>query len=99
MCAVSRILEVLEDNGTYLNTQPKCEPRLGKRGLYRPTGGTEPSGREHALLWILNQSNGEHSLLDIAVRAGIPFTVIRSAADELIHAGLLSVADGRVLKP
>jgi aminopeptidase-like protein len=99
LCAVSRILEGLEDNGTYLNTQPKCEPRLGKRGLYRATGGTEPSGREHALLWILNQSNGQHSLLDIAERAGMPFTVIRSAADELVHAGLLVVANGRVLQP
>ncbi len=92
LCAASRIIEALETDGTYQNTQPKCEPQLGKRGLYRATGGLSPSGREHALLWVLNQSNGRRSLLDIAERAGLPFTVIRSAAEELLHAGLLRAA-------
>ncbi len=96
LCAAARIVQALEGNGTYLNTQPKCEPRLGKRGLYRPTGGTEPSGREHALLWVLNQSNGRRSLLEIAETAGLPFTVIRSAADELQTAGLLISTSERI---
>jgi aminopeptidase-like protein len=96
LCAVARIVEGLERNATYVNTLPKCEPQLGKRGLYRVTGGTHPSGREHALLWVLNQSNGRRSLLDIAERAGMPFTVIRSAADDLLHGGLLALPSGRI---
>jgi aminopeptidase-like protein len=96
LCAAARVCEALERNATYLNTLPKCEPQLGKRGLYRVTGGTHPSGREHALLWVLNQSNGRRSLLDIAERANMPFTVIRSAADDLLHSGLLSLPGERI---
>jgi aminopeptidase-like protein len=96
LCAAARVCEALERDATYLNTLPKCEPQLGKRGLYRVTGGTHPSGREHALLWVLNQSNGRHSLLDIAERANMPFTVIRSAADDLLHSGLLSLPGERI---
>jgi aminopeptidase-like protein len=92
LCAAARIFQALDADERYVNTQPKCEVQLGKRGLYRATGGVSPSGREHALLWILNQSDGRRSLLDIAERAGMPFTVIRSAADELLHAGLLRAA-------
>jgi aminopeptidase-like protein len=96
LCAAARVLEGLERNATYINTMPKCEPQLGKRGLYRVTGGTHPSGREHALFWVLNQSNGRRSLLDIAERANLPFTVIRSAADDLLHSGLLSLPGGQI---
>jgi aminopeptidase-like protein len=98
LCAAARIIEALERNATYINTLPKCEPQLGKRGLYRVTGGTHPSGREHALLWVLNQSNGQRSLLEIAERANMPFTVIRSAADDLLHSGLLSLP-GEQIEP
>ena len=42
-----------------------------------------------AMLWVLNQSDGGPSLLDIADRAGLPFSRIREAADRLAAAGLL----------
>ena len=42
-----------------------------------------------AYLWVLNFSDGRHSLLDIAERAAMPFSVIRDAADTLATAGLL----------
>ena len=88
--AAAHVLAALDGNGTYLNMSPKCEPQLGKRGLYRPTGGKGPGPQELALLWVLNQANGARSLLDIAERSGIPFPVIRSAADDLIRVGLLT---------
>lgn len=90
LCAAARTLAVLEADGAYTNLNPKCEPQLGKRGLYRPTGGAGPGAFEHALLWVLNQSNGRRSLLDIAERSGIAFDVIRSAADGLLGVGLLA---------
>ena len=56
----------------------------------RATGGANPGEFEHALLWVLNQSDGEHGLLDIAERAGMPFPAIEEAALALIEAGLLA---------
>jgi aminopeptidase-like protein len=45
-----------------------------------------------ALLWVLNLSDGTHSLLDIAERAGLPFAVIREAARRLEQQALLERA-------
>jgi aminopeptidase-like protein len=80
---------ILEHDGRYVNRSPKGEPRLGKRGLYGPVGGMSPAEREHAMLWVLNQSDGSKSLLDIARRAGLAFETIREASAALEQAGLL----------
>jgi aminopeptidase-like protein len=87
------IIEVLEHNRVFVNLNPKCEPQLGRRGLYGNTGGTSPKDFEMSLLWVLNMSDGRHSLLDIAERASIPFTTVRRAADALHSASLLRAAD------
>jgi hypothetical protein len=42
-----------------------------------------------ACLWVLNLSDGEHTLLDIAERSGLPFSVISDAAELLCQNGLL----------
>jgi aminopeptidase-like protein len=76
-----RIVEVVEQNETYVNRTPYGEPQLGRRGLYRPVGGESSS--EGALLWVLNQSDGSHNLLDIAQQSGLPLEELRSAADAL----------------
>ena len=86
------IVDVLESNGRFRNLSPKGEPQLGKRGLYRSVAGG--SNAEAALLWVLNQSDGDHSLLDISDRSGLPFGAIRDAADALRGHGLLEGADG-----
>jgi aminopeptidase-like protein len=84
------ILSVLENNGTCVNLNPKCEPQLGKRGLYRMVGGTADAGvSEMAMLWVLNQSDGKNSLLDIAERSGMSFEAIRKAAQALEEHQLL----------
>jgi len=84
------VIDVLEGNRRYLNLNPKCEPQLGPRGLYRTIGGDE-SGRERelALLWVLNLSDGSYDLMGIAERAEMSFAAIREAADALLAAGLL----------
>ncbi|MBE9068945.1 DUF4910 domain-containing protein [Leptolyngbya cf. ectocarpi LEGE 11479] len=86
------VIDILENNQTYLNTNPKCEPQLGKRGLYSMYGGkqTAPSDRM-AMLWTLNLSDGEHTLLDIAERSNLNFSVIKHAASNLENSGLLKV--------
>lgn len=84
------VIEVLESNREYVNTLPYCEPQLGKRGLYRAIGGNV-TGRsaEMAFLWVLNLSDGAHSLLQIAERSGLPFSTIKRAAEVLEGQGLL----------
>jgi aminopeptidase-like protein len=84
------IFELLEHNRKYRNLNPKCEPQLGKRGLYREMGGYPDSEiRELAMLWVLNLSDGENSLLAIAERSGLKFTAISHAASVLLRHGLL----------
>jgi len=85
-----RILDVLENNRTYRNLNPKCEPQLGRRGLYENTGGeNERQLNQMAILWVLNYSDGKHSLLQIAETSGLPFEDIRFAADMLLKCNLL----------
>ena len=82
--------DLLEQNRTYVTQNPKCEPQLGRRGLYRAVAGQqEKQSRELVILWVLNLSDGRHSLLDIAERAGVPFEEVRGAAEALVACGLL----------
>jgi aminopeptidase-like protein len=90
--AALEILNVLEHDRTYRNLVPKGEPQLGKRGLYRGLGGPDPGTEQLAILWVLNQSDGSHTILDIAERSGLAFSDIRRAADALLEAGLLAEA-------
>jgi len=88
---ISQVISILEDNACYLNTHPKCEPQLGKRGLYNAVGGSNDSASiQMAMLWVLNLSDGGNSLLDIAERAGIPFETVHRAASLLADAQLLT---------
>jgi aminopeptidase-like protein len=87
--ACERICRVLEGNRRYRNLLPKCEPRLGPRGLYRNATGRNPSQFEHALLWVLNQSDGTRDLLSIAQRSKMDFASIAEAATAARDAGLL----------
>ena len=83
-------LRVLDRDAHYVNLSPKCEPQLGRRGLYSKTSAERDVGqRDLAMLWVLNLCDGRHSLLDIAERSGLPFDTIASSADDLAEAGLL----------
>jgi aminopeptidase-like protein len=85
------ILNILENNRKYLNQNPKCEPQLGKRGLYRALGGhADQQEIELAMLWVLNLSDDSNTLLDIADRAGLPFNQIATAAQLLSDNHLLT---------
>jgi aminopeptidase-like protein len=84
------LFDVLERNRIYLNTAPKGEPQLGKRGLYDAIGG-QPDTRaaQMAMLWVLNQSDGGNDLLGIAGESSIPFDTVARAAAILREHGLL----------
>lgn len=88
------LITVLEGNEKYVNLYPYCEPQLGKRGLLYQIGG-----RAHrdlsidSLLWILNMSDGENSLLDIACRSNIKFSIIKEGADILNENNLIKIVN------
>ncbi|MDO4905458.1 MAG: DUF4910 domain-containing protein [Lautropia sp.] len=85
-------ISIVERNTTYRNLCPFGEPQLGRRGLYSLIGGHNESQKmQLALLWVLNQSDGTKSLLEISETAGQSFDLIHQAAEALSHHQLLDV--------
>lgn len=81
---------VLDRNRRYLNLSPYGEPQLGKRGLYDSLGGRNDAKQAQlAMLWVLNLADGDHTLLDVAERAGLPFESVAGAAQALHRAELI----------
>lgn len=88
------LIDILEHDRKPLSLSPKGEPRLGPRGLHSPrTGSTEDHSDQDALMWVLSFADGNHSLLDIAERAGMPFSLILAAERRLQAAGLIAGED------
>ncbi len=83
-----KIIDTIEANKKYLNLNPKCEPQLGKRGLYKSVAGNIKE-YELALLWVLNLSDGKNDLVDISIKSGIDFKTISKAANDLLNVNLL----------
>ena len=84
------IFAILEADDTFVSRNPKGEPQLGRRGLYRTLGGRADQGQlEEAVLWLMSFSDGRHSLLDIARRAQLRFEPVHDAALALERAELL----------
>jgi aminopeptidase-like protein len=87
---LQRIVTIIERDAWYRSRNPKGEPQLGRRGLYAALGGRRRADFDQlAMLWVLNLADGQHSLLDIAERAGMNFAATRAAADALVAAELL----------
>jgi aminopeptidase-like protein len=87
---IAGALDIIENDRRPISTNPKCEPQLGRRGLYAALGGSKDgAAKSMAFLWILNLSDGRHSLLDIAQRADLAFGVVAEAARLLQDSGLL----------
>jgi aminopeptidase-like protein len=84
------IVASLEANRVYTSRNPKCEPQLGRRGLFGPIGGERREFDDLALLWILNLADGRHSLLDVAERSGLSLSLLRDAATRLVENDLIA---------
>lgn len=95
LAALAALVATVDANVRYLNLSPYGEPQLGRRGLYAAMGGAGagPGQAEHALLWLLNQSDGTQDLLAIADRSGLPLPLLVHGAQALTEAGLLAPAD------
>jgi aminopeptidase-like protein len=87
---IAAAIDIVERDWCPLNTMPKCEPQLGRRGLYDALGGRSRGPvSSMAFLWVLNLADGRHTLLDIAERADLPFSVVAEAAGLLKDKDLL----------
>lgn len=91
--ALSKIIDCVDSNHRLRRLNPNCEPRLGKYGLFRSTGGQAPKDLEYAMLCVLNQSDGEHGVNDIAAGTGLALSVVLEAVNQLLDAGLIEDAD------
>ena len=85
-----KAIDVIELNRVYVNCNPYCEPNLGKRNLYPVTGaGKKKSVQLDAIKWTLNFSDGQHDVVDIAIRSGLSIFDIAAVIPLLLDAGLL----------
>ena len=85
-----KILSVLELNQTYKNQVMFCEPRLLKRNLSSSIGSQKTHNIETGKMqWILNYSDGEHDLLQIAEKMSTPIWELKDAVDGLVKTGLI----------
>lgn len=94
--AYAAVLSALDGNVVYERLDPKGEPQLGRRGLYREVSAglpTDAESLERARLWVLNLADGRHDLIEIANRAQLPSAIIGHAAAELLQVGLLRIVD------
>ena len=80
VAAEKTICRTLDDNATFQNLFPNGEPQLGRRGLYPTLGAADQNRRVEAMMWVLNLSDGNHDLLAIAERSGIPIQELWNAA-------------------
>ncbi len=92
--AIGGIFGRLDANRRFRSLNPRGEPRLGKRGLFRATGGTNPGEAEHAMLWLLSLADGTHGLQDAQAVSGLPMATLEAAAAALVEAGLLQEVAG-----
>jgi aminopeptidase-like protein len=66
-----------DKNEHYINSNPKCEPNLGRRGLYRTLHNKSIKMSDLAIFWILNYSDGFHSLSEISDLSKIDYNIIK----------------------
>jgi len=83
-----------DNSKKFINLNPKCEPQLGKRKIYNQIGGQNYQSLHSkyddiALLWVLNFSDGENSLIDIQQKSKIDLKTIEKAAHILTKNNLL----------
>jgi len=89
---MGQIIGHIEADRKYVNLFPKGEPQLGRRGLYDNIGGRNDSKMlQLAFLWVLNYSDGDHSLTDICKMSGLDLEIICEAADMLLEKGLIKI--------
>jgi len=92
---------ILDSNTKIASTVKGGEPRLGARGLYPSTGGSNKqpgvTNRSRdaleydldAMMWVLFLADGDHDLVDIAETTGVAYSDIAIISNRLEESGLI----------
>ena len=87
--ALQQAIAVIESNAR-LRSEVRCEPQLGKRGLY-PTLSTKDSGaRVRTMMNLISYCDGRHTLLDIAELIDAPVAELVEILTPLVDDGLIT---------
>jgi aminopeptidase-like protein len=83
------VVNVIEENKTYQNRYPFCEPKLGDKGFYPSNGSADYQEKLNAALWILNLADGKNDLISISKRSRTNFKLLLSVAKNLENSKLI----------
>ncbi len=86
---IEAVIRRFDAGRTFVNRSPHGEPQLGKRGIYDAVGGKNIPDFQLAMLWVLNLSDGDHDLLAISRRSGLPLETVEAVAELLAEHDLL----------
>ena len=89
---IAGCVDVLEKNRTY-RARVRCEPQLGRRGLYATLSTRGSAGSARSLRNLLTFADGETDLLAIAERIRRPFAECESLVTTLRSAELLDLVE------
>lgn len=103
--AIEQLLRAFEIAGRFVNQSPHGEPQLGRRELYPNVNRRETWSRSsdtllderhflNAVLTVLNYSDGEHSMIEIANRMELPIDRLAPVIERLEECGLLAGGTG-----
>ncbi|KGO82808.1 aminopeptidase-like protein [Flavobacterium cauense R2A-7] len=91
---LKELVDSIELDDYYENQSPYGEPQLGKRGLYPTLMKIEDRGESlKRLLYLLNYSDGKHSVLDIANKMNTTVMSFQNEIQSLIAKDLLKKKD------
>lgn len=83
-----KCIRALERNHHY-RTACVCEPQMGKRGLFPTTSIKDSTTQVMDTMNLLAYCDGQHDLIDVANRIGIPIESCCRIVDKLVLEGLL----------
>lgn len=92
---VVELCRVLEANVIYVRSQPFCEPKLDKTGLFPNIGVGATGGYSEyvkALVWFLNLADGSNDLVTIAENSENDYWLLDRVARDCERIGLVGVA-------
>ena len=88
-----KVIAELENRINYESLNPKGEPQLGKRDLYRNIGLPKGEEIEEAFFWIMAYGDGSYALSDIVWMSKLSLDLVTKAAEVLEKKELIRFLD------
>jgi aminopeptidase-like protein len=88
--AIMRAIEIIESNSTF-KTKMKCEPQLGKRGLYPTLSTKKYNAPVKQMMDLISYCDGNTTLMEIAELINEPFWELVPLVEKLVANNVLSV--------